>query len=178
MCIYVIRDYRSILDSPNSDEPTRYALSRQRMICIQIDSELRNLAVHGTHVAVTTVSIVSFSWISSYLTYTQSEELIFFDTSTLPELPPGDPEQSEASRIARHTLDIHAIKSITGAGICNASCIQMDRRCIYATYEATVDAGIGGVLDPTPGSKNRCVPPARALEGSGRCVRVWDFGSA
>jgi hypothetical protein len=54
-----------------------------------------------------------------------------------------------------------------------AACVQVDRSNIYHTYWALGENSLGGIKDPISGQRR--LPPLRALNEFGMCVKVWNF---
>ena len=54
-----------------------------------------------------------------------------------------------------------------------AACVQVDGSNIYHTYWALGEVSLGGILDPI--SCQRRLPPMRAFNEFGMCVKVWNY---
>jgi len=125
------------------------------------------LATFGTNVVATTVRATIHQVRPLEPDQSQSERIVFFDTSSLPTVP-----LSSSSPLP--TTRIHTILSTHSQGVKMASCAQMDRKSIFLIYWAMGELDAGGVRDAISGE--RVDPPDEALDGFGVCVKVWDFG--
>jgi hypothetical protein len=68
---------------------------------------------------------------------------------------------------------LHVLPAPHPFGVKESSCIQIDRDKIYMVYWALSDAdgaGFRSVHGVPVG-----LPPERAMDGFGVCVRIWDF---
>lgn len=90
--------------------------------------------------------------------------MIILDTTTLPTLPFTHPVQP---------VRFNIILSTCYDGVRMAACVQIDRANIYHTYWALGEVSLGGVKDPLTGKRR--MPPMRALDEFGMCVKVWEF---
>lgn len=84
--------------------------------------------------------------------------------------PNPDPD---ADLSDRSVFRLHVLPAPHPFGVKESSCIQLDRDKIYTVYWALSDAdgaGFRSVHGMPVG-----LPPERAMDGFGVCVRFWDF---
>lgn len=172
--LLITRNHAAVLCIPDAKE--RLRRWGEQTIIIGFGEPIELLAVDRTHVTASTPTHV-----------------IFFDTTTLPNLPLDIPNPSTAlvepssagisdsaaeswieSTVRSPPITVHSILSLHPYGIRESSCAQMTKTGIYYTYYALgeLEAGVGRMVDGLR------VPeiPDRAIDRFGICVRGWDLG--
>ena len=94
----------------------------------------------------------------------QSNRVIILDPTTLPTVPFTHPIKP---------VRFNIIQSTCYDGVRMAACVQVDKSNIYHTYWALGEVSLGGIKDPISGQRR--LPPRRALNEFGMCVKVWNF---
>jgi len=94
----------------------------------------------------------------------QSNRVIILDPATLPTVPFTHPIKP---------VRFNIIQSTCYDGVRMAACVQVDKSNIYHTYWALGEVSLGGIKDPISGQRR--LPPRRALNEFGMCVKVWNF---
>lgn len=160
--VVIVRDYRKAFASRLHD---REWVVASHTILLDIGTPAELLTTHKDKVAISTVSPHSVTIFTvSKLIFAQSQRVVLLDTTSLPSLPFTDPHKP---------IKFNVILSTCQDGVRMAACVQMDRAHIYHTYWALGEVSLGGIQDPVSGERR--MPPVRALDEFGMCVKVWEF---
>jgi hypothetical protein len=141
----ITRDYASVLACPWDE--VRSELWTRHTIAIGLRLPIKQLAVEGTRVTVSTMS-----------------HIYFFDTSTLPT--------PRLSALPVPPIRIYTILSTHPSAIGSSSCVQIHRSRIFYACHAGSDST---AFNPIPVPRHVHDVPERAKGGFERCIRSWDF---
>lgn len=158
--VVVVRDYKTAFAAP---EDKREAVVAAHSILLDIVQPAELLSTLKDRVVISTVSSKTALNSETMLT-TQANRVIVLDPTTLPPLPFTHPVEP---------IKFNVILSTCYDGVRMAACVQMDRSSIYHTYWALGEVSLGGIKDPISGKRR--MPPERALDEFGMCVKVWEF---
>lgn len=160
--VVIVRDYRAAFAARGHD---REGVVASHTILLDIGTPAELLTTHKDHVAISTVSRHVLSKRQEGIADArQSQRVILLDTTSLPALPFTDPHRP---------IRFNIILSTCQDGVRMAACVQMDRAHIFHTYWALGEVSLGGIQDPESGARR--MPPVRALDEFGMCVKVWEF---
>lgn len=157
----MVRDYKTAFAAP---EDKRDEVVASHTILLDITTPAELLTTSKDRVVISTVSYHSSDPTQDYELIVQSNRVIILDPSTLPTLPFSHPIKP---------IRFNIILSTCYDGVRMAACVQVDGSNIYHTYWALGEVSLGGILDPV--SCQRRLPPMRALNEFGMCVKVWNF---